>query len=497
MSLLGIDIGTTGCKAGVFREDGKYLAQSYREYDILHPEPGGSELDSREVWRKTREVIADVSARAQPDPITALSVSSLGEAFVPVTRDRRILGNSILCMDDRGRDHADRLLRDFGPERFYEINGNMIGPNFSLPKMLWMRDHRPEEFEAADYFLLWADCIAFLLGGEPAAVHSLASRTLLLDVGHGDWSDELLAWSGLFRDKLGRVVPGGEIIGTVDRATAGELGLPPDVRIVAGGHDQCCNALGCGAVHDGEAVCGMGTFECITSVFKRPKEPLKLLGESMNMEHHVVPELFVSFMFNYSGAIVKWFRDTFARAEMSAGQGDVYARLNAEIPPEPTRLLVLPHFETPVFPRHLPDTSGIIMGLKTHTTRGEILKAIMECTSLFFVDSLHSMETIGCGVEEFVASGGGAKSNAWLQIKADVFGLPFVRPAVTEAGLLGAALLAGLGTGVYPNPHEAVLRCVHPDRIFEPDEARHAQYREKHALYRQLYDVNRDLLRQL
>jgi len=222
MSLLGIDLGTTGCKAGVFGLDGACLAQAYREYDMLHPQPGWSELDSSKVWKKTKEVIAEVAAQSKNDPITALSISAFGEAFVPVSKVRKILDNSILCVDDRGREHTDRLLEEFGQEKFYAINPNLIGPNFSLPKLLWLREHRAEVFEQADYFLLWSDAIAFLLGCEPVTNNSHANRTLLFDLDKNDWSDELLAWSGIPREKLGRIVCGGDVIGTVSDSMAAD-----------------------------------------------------------------------------------------------------------------------------------------------------------------------------------------------------------------------------------------------------------------------------------
>ena len=312
MSLLGIDLGTTGCKAGVFGLDGACLATAYREYDMLHPQPGWSELDSENVWRQTRAVIAEVAAQSARDPVTALSISSFGEAFVPVSKDRQLLDHSMLCVDDRGREHIARLAAVFSPERFYAINPNQLGLHYSLPKLLWLREHRPDIFRRADYFLLWSDLIAFLLGCEPVTNNSHANRTLLFDLAKNDWSDELLAWSEIPREKLGRVVPGGTIIGTVSDVAARELNLPRGVRVVAGGHDQCCNALGCGSITAGKTICGIGSFECLTPVFRQPARPLALLAEGLNIEHHVLPDLFVAFIFNQSGLLVKWFRDTFA-----------------------------------------------------------------------------------------------------------------------------------------------------------------------------------------
>lgn len=497
MSLLGIDIGTTVCKAAAFSNDGRCLALSSREYRTLHPQPGYAELDSGEVWRKTREVIAEAAAAARRDPVTALCVSSMGEAVVPVSRNRDILANSILCSDIRGVEYAEALEAAFGQEAFYRINPNLLGPQYSLPKILWLRDHEPELFRKADRFLLWGDLIGYLLGCDPVANNSLANRTLLLDIGKNDWSDELLSWSGLKRDQFGRVVPGGMVIGTVADSMADELGLPRGVTVVAGGHDQCCTALGCGGIEAGKAVCGIGTYECITPLFRTVADPLDMLRENLNIEHHVLPELYVAFLFNQAGGLVKWFRDTFAAAEAERDQGDIYGLLTAEMPAEPTRLLVLPHFDPPLWPRYIGDTAGVILGLRTGTRRGEILKAIMESTTLYFVQGIEALRRMGINLTEFIAAGGGAKSDAWLQIKADIFGIPFVRPRIAEAGLTGAAMLAGLATGVFGTPSEAARAFVRKDRVFEPDEGRHAIYREKWAVYQQVFPATRELLKKL
>lgn len=489
MSLLGIDLGSTGCKAGVFNLEGECLAQAYREYDMLHPQPGWSELDSRDVWRKTREVIAEVASCTTGDPIRALSVSAFGEAFAPVTRDRRLLDTSILSVDGRGDEYARDLETAFGREGFYRINPNLIGPNYALPKMMWLRDHRPEIFQEADHFLLWADLVAFMLGGDPVANNSHANRTLLFDLDRNDWSDALLAWSGIPREKLGRIVHGGTPIGVVADSIAAELGLPSGVIIVSGGHDQCCNALGCGGIAAGRAVYGMGSFDCITPIYAKPEDPLRMLDRNLNIEHHVLPNLYVSFLFNQSGLLVKWFRDTFAGGTAS------YASLDDEMPADPTRLLVLPHFDVP--PNHSPDTAGMIVGLRTHTTRGEILKAIIEGATFYFVEGFNALRDLGVDITSLIASGGGARSNPGLQIRADILGLPIVRPRQTEAGLAGAAMLAGLATGTFASPAEAASRFVSEDRVFEPDPARHARYRETWALYRQLQPALQPVLKHL
>ncbi|NWG14127.1 MAG: hypothetical protein HXY20_11395 [Acidobacteria bacterium] len=496
MSLLGIDVGTTGCKAAAFSERGDCLAAAYREYPTLRPHEGWAELDSRHVWAQVRAVIAEVAGKAHADPVRALSVSTLGEAVTPVSRGREILGPCILSSDLRGSEFIEELRESVSQDEFYAINPNLLGPQYSLPKLLWLKRYRPELYERADLFLLWGDLVTFLLGCDPLTSYSHANRTLLFDIRREDWSDRLLALTGIPRDKLAAPVPSGTVAGTVADGVASELNLPRGVAVVVGGHDQCCNSLGAGIFRTGSAVCGIGTFECITPTFDRIPDPALMLAQGLNIEHHVLPGLFVSFIYNQAGSLVRWFRDTFASADQAnaGAPQDFYNRLSREMPPEPTRLFVLPYFEITGPPSFVVDASGVILGLKTSTTRGEILKAIMECTTLYFVDSIRALQEMGMDMSEFIATGGGARSDQWLQIKADIFGLPFVRPRVIEGSVLGAAVLAGIATGAFEGTAGGVSRFVRRDRVFEPDAARHRLYREKLEEYRRLFPLLRDFL---
>jgi len=494
MSLLGIDVGTSGCKAAAYSVGGGCIASAHREYPTVHPRPGWAELDSRLVLARVKEVIAEVASKTAHDPITALCISSMGEAMTPVDRNGQVLANSILQVDIRGAEHARRLEAVFGREAFYAINPNIPGPNYSLPKLLWLRDNEPALFDGAWKFLLWGDLVSVMLGGEPVTSYALANRTLLFDIREEAWSAPLLAWSGIDAERLPRPVPSGTVAGEVRADVAAELGLPAGVKIVVGAHDQCCGALGAGICTGGKAVCGMGTVECITPVYNGIPSADTMLPIGLNVEHHVLPGLYLSFLYNQSGSLVKWFRDTFA-AELQGD--DVYGALMGEMPAAPSRLLVLPHFEMTGAPDFITDSAGVIAGLRTSTERGEILKAIIEGAAFYFVESLDALRGLGIDLSEFIATGGGAKSAAWLQIKADIYGVPFVRPRITECGALGAALLAGCATGVFSGPAEGVAQFVARERVFEPDMTRHAQYREMHAKYRQVYPAMKGLLAEL
>ena len=499
MSLMGIDIGTTGCKVGVFTADGLLLAQAYREYPTLHPRPGWAELDSASVMRLVKGAIAEAVAASADDPVTALCVSAMGEAMTPVSASGEILGNAILSSDIRGGSYVRSLEADIGQEVFYTINPNILAANYALPKLLWMREHAPDTFHGAAKFLLWSDLVSFLFGGEAVTSFSHANRTLLFDLQEEDWSDGLLEWANIPRDKLPAVAPSGTIAGAVSAAVAEETGLLPNTLIVLGGHDQCCNALGAGVISGGRAICGIGTIECITPVFDRVPPMEDMLATRLSIEHHVLQGLYMSFIYNQSGVLLKWFRDVFACEDKRAlAEGtDIYDLLMAEMPEHPTGMLALPHFEPTGSPDYIADSAGVIAGLHTDTPRGAVLKAIMEGTTYYFLESLHKLRHLGIDASEFIATGGGARSDTLLQTKADILGVPFIRLRNTECGIAGAAMLAGIATGVYKKPEDAVACFVASDCVFEPDAAKHRRYGEIFERYTRLYPALCDLLRDM
>ncbi len=498
MGFLGIDIGTTGCKASVFSETGEVRAFSYDEYDMVRPRPGWLELDPAEVWTRVKATIARAVKAAPGSPVTALSVSSMGESMVAVSRDRRILGTSLLLIDSRGEEYVPLLESRVGTERLYEINGNILGIQFSLPKLMWIRDHTPEVYKGAWKFLLWSGFVSFMLGADPAVDYSLANRTLLFDVDGCRWSTQIAEAAGIDLAKLPDPVAPGTRIGTVSGPIADELGLARGTAIVAGCHDQCANAVGCGVTEAGVGMSGMGTYLTIVPVFTGRKPARSMIPLGLNTEHHAAPGRFVSFIYNQGGLLLKWYRDTFARAERDAAarEGkDVYAELIREIPRDPSSVMVLPHFTVTGPPEFITDSSGVMTGLKVDTTRGDILKGVLEGVVFYHKAVVDGSAACGITLRELRAVGGGSKSDAWLQISADILGRSVVRTRVAEAGCLGAALLAAAGTGAFRSLEEGVRAMVSLGERFEPDPSRQARYGERFEKYRALWPLLKDYLR--
>ncbi len=488
MSLLGIDIGTTGCKAVVFSPDGRRLSSSYSEYHIAHPGSGCAELDSASVWSNVCRTIREAASQCpRGDPITALSIASMGEAVVPVSVDRRILGPSLLNIDARGNSYLPQLRERISDLELYRINGNSWGAQYSVTKLMWMKKHDTALYASTAKFLHWAGFAAFMMGCEPFVDYSLANRSLLFDINRLDWSDELLAVSGIDREKLPPCVAPGTEVGTVGRGIAGELGLPEGARIVSGAHDQCANSLGCGAISEGTGMFGMGTFSTIAPTYTERKDARAMVRFGLNTEHHAIPGHFITFIFHMGGAAVKWYRDTLASAEAAAARAgglDAYPPLFAELPAGPASVFVLPHF-APMGPSDFrDDSSGVILGLGLKTSRADILKGVLEANLFALKESVEVLPFLGIPLRTLRAVGGGSRSDAAVQLSADILGIPHERPDVTEAGALGAALLAGKAEGVYSSYAEAAETAVRLTGRFEPDQDAAAAYRERYARYK-------------
>jgi xylulokinase len=457
-------------------------------------------LDSLKIWKLVKRTIGQAVARAQADPIKAVGVSSLGESVVPVTANRAILGPALLNFDVRGEEYLDELHRLIQAEQLYRINGNTLGNQFTLTKLKWLKNHQPDLYQQAQIFLPWSGFVAFMLGADARADYSLANRTLLFDLERRDWSEELLDLAQLDREKLPGTVPSGVVIGAVAGGIAAELGLPAGIPIVSGGHDQCCNGVGCGVLAPGQAMYGMGTYLCLMPVFDQRPEPSVMIERGLNTEQHAAPEQYVSFLYNQGGALVKWFRNTFATAERQPAKAngqDLYATLLAELPADLSRIMVLPHFTATGPPDFITDSCGVMAGLKLETTRGEILKGLIEAMTFYIRATFETLPGAGITVADFRAVGGGSKSDVWIQISADILGRPFVRPKINEAGVLGAAILGGTGCGVFPSLEAGVKTMVQLERTFEPDPQKQALYSERFAKYQRLWPLMADYLHDL
>jgi xylulokinase len=487
LSLLGLDIGSTGVKAVAFNPEGEILAQAYREYPEVHGKPGWLELDAAEVWNGIVAVLNEVAEATGDDPVQSLCMSAMGETFTPVGADGEFLYNSIISPDSRALDEAASWRGTLGSERVFEITGMPLHPSFTLNKLMWMRRNMPDVHEQVDKYLLWPDVVMRKLGLRPRVDYTLCGRTMAFDIRKKRWSEEMLEAAGIEMELLGEPIASGEVVGELGSKGAEITGLPAGCLIVAGGHDQPMNALGAGVTQAGQAVDGMGTVECVTTALDKPVLTEPMREWNYCCYPHVVADMYVTLGYNYtSGDLLRWYRDNFAlheAAEAERNGMDVYDVILSGLPPKPTGVLVLPYLAGSGTPYLDPQASGAFLGLTLSADRKTIVKAIIEGTCYELHLNLTRMAEGGVEIDRLRATGGGSRSPVWLQIKADITGREVVTLNVTESGCLAGAMLGGVAAGVYEGLQDAVDVLVEERESCEPDWQRHEKYAELFEIY--------------
>ena len=501
MYILGLDIGTTGCKSIVFSPDGEIISSAYGEYKLYHRRVEWSELNPIEAWNTIKRTIrrSVENGRIKPEEITALSTSVLGDAFIPVDKEGNPLYWSMTTFDARAVKQTRWWEENFGADEIYQITGQPLTssmPIYPLPKIQWLREHEPKVYEKTWKFLCWEEYVNMKLCEKPVTDFSVASRTMMFDITRKRWSEEILEVAGIDESLLPEVMPAGAVIGHISPKASEETGLSEDTLVVTGGHDQPCGALGAGLIESGPAMDATGTVECIGVILDRLVLNEQLRREGFAVHNYVIEDEYFLFGFNpTSGVILRWFRDNFAEKErMEADEKginvyEILTSLAAESPIGARGLFFLPYFEgsgTPTFNRK---ARGVLLGLTLAHKKSDVLRALFEGLSYELRRNIEAIERHGTRISEIRAIGGGARSDFWLRIKADVTGQPIVVPNVTEASSLGAAILAGVGSGVYRDIKEAVSG-IYTERIkFIPRALNVEKYSRYYDLYKRIYDA--------
>ena len=489
-SYLGIDIGTSGCKAVAFDSDGRQRASSYREYNVIFTEDGGAELNSDEVIDKCFEVIKECTDAIKPDIVKAIGISSQGEAFTPIGRNGETLHNSMVSSDARPKPYVNKFLDHFDDDKLYRITGHTAQPLFTLFKLLWFKENRTELWRKTKYFLCFEDLLQYRLGLNPAISYNLAGRTMMFDVRKKQWSQEILAKIGVSSEQLAKPIMSGEMAGHIDPKIAAELGLSKNTFVVAGGHDQSCSALGAGVVDEETAMYATGTVECITPISLKAVFTDALKKNNLCTYNYTVKDIYTTVAVSLTGGnILKWFRDEFAELEVEKAKQtgkDAYELILDSVEDKPSKLMVLPYFTPSGTPYFDTETKGAILGLRLSTKRGEVIKALLEGVALEMRLNLEILQDSGYKITELRAVGGGAKSELWTQLKADVLNKRITTLNITEAGCLGTAMLACSKDNNIP-VIDLASKWVSAISTVEPNPENVELYNEKYSKYKTLY----------
>ncbi|MBQ7475447.1 MAG: hypothetical protein IJS78_05950 [Clostridia bacterium] len=495
MYLMGIDIGTSGCKAVVFDNEWRAVCRAYREYSVTFGPGGRLDLDAETVFDKMCEVIREAN-RSSPGAVAAFAVSAIGDVVVPVGEDDVSVRPSIIDFDPRGDAEIKSFCESFGRERFFTING--MPPLYigSIAKILWLRDHEPENYAKVKRWATYEDLMISKLGLPPTVSWSEASRTMLFNIRRKDWSDEILAAIPMKREQLPTASPSGTVIGVLPDPVADLLGFSRGVTAVVGGHDMVCSAVGAGLDENdpGVAVDIAGTIEGVVTAMREPNTSAEMLESYFPC--YPGGRNYVTFSVNLTaGSVVRWFRDNVAPdwyAECRATGRDFYSYMQRTMDPSaPGELTVIPHFEGSGNPFFSADSRGVIYGLTLDAKREDVGRAVIEGLALDLRLQIETFGRAGIKIGAIRAVGGGATIDRQLQLKANVTGLPVIKGHVSDSSTLGAAAYAAYGMGGLSDPSEAYRRIGGDEKTFYPDRAAHERFLGRYEFYRRLmYAVN-------
>jgi len=497
--IAGLDIGTTGCKCTVFDENGTYLGKAYRDYPVRR-EVSGHEVDVSTIMDGVYAVLAEM-AEQYPD-IAGIGVTSFGETFVMTDEAGEPLHTAMLYTDPRGAEECRYLADRFGDKQITKVTGLRPHEMYSISKMMWMKKHCPDVYESAAYIFLMEDFVIFHLTGKRQIDFSLATRTMAFDINTLDWNRKIFDAAGIAVEKMSRTVPAGTIAGAIQKEAAGKTGLSADTMIVSVSHDQIAAAVGAGVFDSNTAVDGAGTVECVTPIFDAIPDIETMYRGYFSIVPYVIPGKYAAYAFSYTGgALIQWCTETLAKKERDQAN-EKRISVNEYLEKEyleqcgdrPSGFLVLPHFAGAATPYMDTGSRGAILGLTTATTAAEIYRACMEGVVYEMLLNVRALDGSGACFTKMCATGGGAHSKEWMQMKADVLDMPVTALSTVDAGTVGSAMLTGVAVGVFADLSDAASHMVEEKETYYPRKEMHEKYMRIYERYEKVYHAVRPLM---
>lgn len=488
MYIGGLDVGTTGCKLSVYTDGGQFIYNSYKEYNVIRKN-GEHEIDAEEIFSAVCQVLSDT---AQKYSLAAVGVTTFGETFVLLDENDNVLLPSMLYTDPRGKAECLKLCEALGEDTLTHISGVKPHSMYSLPKIMWIKNNLPDVYERIKRILLIEDYIIYKLCGAVQIDYSLAARTMAFDIRKKCWSKEIFDAAGVDSSLMSTPVPTGSVAGVIRSQLAKTLGITTDIMIVNGAHDQIATTVGAGVFSVGEAVDGTGTVECVVPVFDKIPENKELYDEGYSVVPYVFDGTYVCYALSFTGgATLKWFRDNFAAKYK---EENVYAQLDASVPDAPTGILILPHFAGAANPFMDTGSRAAIVGLTLESSAQDIYKALMEGVSYEMMVNIEHLQHFGITLERIYATGGGASSDVWLQIKADVWNRSVTSLEAKEVGACGTCMLCGVAIGLYRDLQQAKQFFVKERNTYIPNEDTAEQYKKNYGAYCKMYGAVRPIV---
>ncbi len=503
--LLGIDLGSTSIKAVVYDEKGCFVSEGSRPTMLSHVDPAHptwSVWEPDKIWgavcEATREALVPLDDRSE---VKGVAVTGFGMDGLPLDADGQPLYPLISWHCPRTIDIAKEFSGRVGQARIFDTAGAQMMTIHSIYRMMWMQQNHPDIIEKTDKWLLIEDFVNFKLCGEKATDYSMAWNTSVLDQSQKAWSSELIGLAGVPDRIFPDIHPSGTVLGKVTPAAAAETGLSPNTQVVLGGHDYICAALAVGAVDDDVVMDVTGTWEMVLQASATLSHDQRIFESGYYVENHVARDRFCFVASTVCGDMTEWLKDNLAAEEMAEA-----GRINASVwkllmdkaqksPVGAHGCFFLPHFSGAGTPAIDANSMGAYIGLHNAVDKADIIRATIEGLDYQFYGMVEALENaLGIAPGRICAVGGATKNAFWMQNKADVCNKMIEVPKLYEATPLGAAMLAGIGVGVFRDERDAILGVRQPGIVYEPDAVRAAQYAEYyHEIYKNIYGALRDV----
>ncbi len=491
---MGIDVGTSSVKTLLTDEYGRTAAIAQREYDVSKPNALFAEQDMRLIWEKTKETICEITGGlgSRTGEIAGVSFSAQMHGLVMTDRNGELLGNAIIWCDQRAARQTEEIYERIGEQKYKELTLNDLSSGFLLTSLLWVKEERQDLYEKIGKVMLPKDYIRYLMCGEIATDYSDASATLMFDTRKGEWAWEIADQFGMEHDIFPECHESHERAGVITKSCAIETGLPEGTPVLYGGGDSIMQQIGNGVISEKSPwIANIGTSCSVNCAAERPVYDRLF---RVNTFCHAKKNMWFWMGANLcGGASLKWLKNNI----LYMGSYDEMSALASQVPAGSNGLLFLPYLSGSRSPVNDPDAQGLFLGLTLSHDRSHMTRSVMEGIILGMKTTFQIFEESGIRTETMIASGGGARSDVFLQMEADIFDRPIYIADNQEQSCLGAAITAAVGTGVYGNYQEACAKMVRlKEKVVMPDAKNHARYQESYEIYRELYHTNCELFRE-
>lgn len=493
MKFLGIDVGTGGSRAVLIDENGQIIASETVEHiPFATPEIGWAEQDPNDWWRASSEAVKKVLAieNVSAEDIASIGLSGQMHGAVLLDENDKVLRPALIWCDQRTQKQCDELTEKVGKERLIELVSNPALTNFTLTKMLWVRENEPQIWAKVKTVMLPKDYVRLCLTGEKATDVADGSGTLLLDVQNRKWSDELLSIVEMDKSILPKLYESQEITGTISNKCANETGLKLGTPVVAGAGDNAAGAIGMGLAEVGAVGVTIGTSGVVFAVTDIPSIDIK--GRIHTLCHAIPERWHVTGVTQAAGFSFRWFRDNFAETESFDELVEKASKINSGA----DGLLWTPYLMGERAPHIDPDARASLVGLTAKHTKAHVVRAILEGVAFSLRDSLEIYKELGIPLESIKLGGGGAKSPLWRQIQADIYGQSVNTLEAEEGAAYGVALLAGVGVGMWNSVVEACNKTIKIKQTVEPNIEDSGLLNNQYQAYKMIYPAFKKVFEQ-